>query len=237
MIEINLTEEIGKVTLNFPQKHNCIGMQMLQELEGAIKQLEKDSNCRVIVLEGAGEKSFSTGANLKEFDILDQEETKEWILFGNEVMNKIENCTKPVVAAIDGYTMGGGLEIALSCDFRIATETSLFSNPELKHGWIPGWGGMTRLTKIVGQGVAKEMLFLCQNKTAKELENSGLLHRVVTKEDFDSTVKEFTKALKEIDPFVFQLTKSAIQDPNRSTQKEDLFFDVLATYYSKFIKS
>jgi enoyl-CoA hydratase/carnithine racemase len=113
----------------------------LMKSNGYYKRLKPINEIRTIVFRGAGEKSFSTGADLKQFTNLDKPGTIDWIRKGNDVFNFIEQFPKPVIAVIQGYALGGGLELALSCDFRISTNNALLGFPELQHGWLPGWGG------------------------------------------------------------------------------------------------
>jgi enoyl-CoA hydratase/carnithine racemase len=214
------------ITLNNAAKLNCIGFQMLYELEEALIKIEKDNEVKVVVFCGSGDRAFSTGADLKEFGLLNEVQAVEWIQLGNKVFNKIENLNKPTISYINGYAMGGGFELALSCDFRIGTETAVFCSPELQHGWLPGWGGMTRLRKLIGEAKAKEVVMLCEKIPAGKAHEMGLIHRIHSKEE--DTLTNLINYLKTIKPEAFRLAKSALMDPGRSTYGVDVQFDILA---------
>ena len=133
-IIIQNRDGIAEITLNNPAKLNCIGFEMLQEMEKAVDSAGENAQIKVLLIKGAGEKAFSTGADLNEFQSLSPKGREDWNAFGNTVFDKIEKLSKPTIALINGYAMGGGLELALCCDFRFGTETALISSPELQHG-------------------------------------------------------------------------------------------------------
>ena len=213
--------------LNNPSKLNCMGFAMLKQMNEIICEAEEKDEIKVILIKGAGEKAFSTGADLKEFKSLTPAEEVKWIELGNSVFNKIESLNKPTVAFIEGYAIGGGLELALACDFRIGTPRAVLSSPELQHGWLPGWGGMTRMRRLFGESVAKEVIFLCQKIDAEKALQLGMLTRIVESETSD----EFTKLiqhLKSVNSSVFAMAKAAIADEFRTTRGVDIKFDILA---------
>jgi enoyl-CoA hydratase/carnithine racemase len=215
------------LVLNNPAKLNCMGFAMLNQLNEAIGKAEEDEDIKVVVIKGAGERAFSTGADIKEFKSLKPVDEVKWIELGNSVFNKIESLDKPSLAFIDGYAMGGGLELALACDFRVGTLKAVLSSPELQHGWLPGWGGMTRMRRLFGESVAKEVIFLCQRIDAEKAMQLGMLTRLVESE---SSV-EFTNMvqhLKTIDSSAFALAKAAITNESRTTAGVDVKFDILA---------
>jgi enoyl-CoA hydratase/carnithine racemase len=227
--KITQEQKNGVLTLelNNPSKLNCMGFAMLNQLKDAICNAEENEGINVVLIKGAGERAFSTGADLKEFESLRPEDEVKWIELGNSVFNKIELLNKPTVAFIDGYAMGGGLELALACDLRVGTARTVISSPELLHGWLPGWGGMTRMRRLFGEAVAKEVVFLCQKIDAKKALQLGILTRLVESETSD----EFTSLiqhLKSLNASAFSLAKVAIADENRTTKGVDVKFDVLA---------
>ena len=224
----SLIKGVYTITLNRPEKHNCIGWEMLHGLENALHEAETKQEIKVVVIEGAGEKSFSSGADLKEFGALDAAGEKNWIIKGNQLFNRLEDLPKPTLAVLKGYVIGGGLELALSCDFRVSSETGILSFPEVSHGWLPGWGGMTRLNKLIGMSKAKAMILLSEKISATEANQLGLVTRLVAAEQLEGVVAEFANQLKEIKPITYQLAKSALQDETRKTTGSDLLFDVLA---------
>jgi len=230
-IILEIENKVAFVILNNPAKMNCMGFQMLHELEETLSEVERNADVHVVVFKGAGERAFSTGADLKEFQSLSGEKASEWIEYGNQVFNQIENLKKPTVAFINGYAMGGGLELALACDFRIGTESAILCSPELQHGWLPGWGGMTRLRRLLGEVKAKEVIMLCEKIPAREALEMGLLNRI---ENEDGTVMmRLLEHLGSLKNSAFVLAKTALQNPNRTTSGVDIQFDVLAMQIAK----
>jgi enoyl-CoA hydratase/carnithine racemase len=224
------------IILNNPEKMNAIGIEMIGQLKSALSRAESDQYIRVVIVTGAGNKSFSAGGNLKEFESLDKRGVAEWIRSGHEAFNQLENFSKPVIAAISGYCLGGGLELALACDFRIATENSVFGSPELKHGWIPGWGGLARLKRLIGEARAKEIIFLSEQFDAVKAHEMGLLYKVTKTQHLMEETEQLADKLGTIDPHVFAMAKRAIMDPQHSTYEHGQMYDVLSTLYSKFLK-
>ena len=227
MIDFIITElkqGLLTITLNYPQKMNCMGFEMLEGLNNSIDFAKENKKVKVILFKGAGERAFSTGANIKEFETLEENEVKRWIEFGNEINNKIETIGKPTVAFINGYAMGGGLELALACDFRLASQTAILSSPEVSNGWLPGWGGMTRVRRLVGESNAKRIVLLCERLDANQALQMGLVTRVVTEDE----VQDFMNTLIEMKPIAYALAKSAVMDATRTTSGSDVDFDVLA---------
>ena len=233
-ILFDIKEKIATITINNPEKMNCLDMEMLELLESALLKYKKDKSVHVIVIKGAGDRAFSTGGNLKDFTKLsDFDEVKKWIKYGNEVFNLLENIPTATIAAISGYAMGGGLELALSCDLRIATENSIFSMPELNHGWVPGWGGLSKLRRLIGEAKAKEVIMLSEQIDGIEAHRIGLINKVCKQSELESLTEEISLKLSKIDPFVMEMSKASIMDQNRTTATNDLLFDVLATNYSR----
>ena len=226
-ILIEQSDDVLTLVLNNPAKLNCMGFDMLNQLNDAVSEASESSKVKIVIIKGAGDRAFSTGADLKEFGGLNPEEEIRWIEVGNTVFNEIETLEKPTIAFIDGYAMGGGLELALACDFRVGTHNAVFSSPELQHGWLPGWGGMTRLRRIFGEAVAKEIVFLCQRIDAEKASRLGLLTCLVENESSDDFLN-IIKHLKALDSKAFALAKTAIADEHRTTNGVDVKFDVLA---------
>ena len=183
----------------------------------------------VVLIRGAGERAFSTGADLKEFKTLTADQTDQWIEFGNSVFNRIETVAKPTVALIHGYAIGGGLELALACDFRVGTESAILASVELQHGWLPGWGGMTRARRLIGESRAKELVMLCEKIPAKRALEMGLLTRILSGGIEDPELESLLEHLAGLDPATFRQAKTILMDPYRTTAGADLQFDILAT--------
>lgn len=217
---------VAYITLNNPSKLNCMGFQMLNELNDSIVKAEKDNTIKVVVIKGAGERAFSTGADLNEYQTLPDEKKALWIEIGNKVFNRIENLKKPTIALINGYALGGGLELALACDFRIGKENAVLGSPELAHGWLPGWGGMTRLRRLVGEARAKEVVMLCEKIVAADALRMGLLSKIENKEN--EVLNHMLDHLTSLKNNAFALAKSTLQNPSRTTYGDNIQFDILA---------
>lgn len=222
-----IKDNVGFILLNNPAKMNCMGFEMLNGLNNTIEEAKADSTVKVVVIQGAGDRAFSTGADLKEFRGLSAADLKRWIEFGNYIFNKIETLSKPTIAFINGYALGGGLELALACDFRIGTETAVLGSPELENGWLPGWGGITRLRRLIDEPKAKEVVMLNQKLNAKESLHLGLLNRIDS--DKKENLKFFMEHLGKLNLEAFELAKMVLQDETHTTYGTDIQLDVLAT--------
>jgi enoyl-CoA hydratase/carnithine racemase len=219
---------ILEITLNNPDKMNCMGFEMLRSLDERVKEAAIDPETRVLLLKGAGERAFSTGADLKEFQSLPEEKEDEWIAYGNEVYNRVEQLPIPTVALINGYAIGGGLELALSCDFRLGTPSAVLASVEVQHGWLPGWGGMTRLRRLIGEPRAKELVLMCEKINAEHALEMGLLTRIIRKSGQEDELEQFLDHLVKLDPDAYRLAKYALMDERRTTMGTDVQFDILA---------
>ena len=182
-----LTKRKGKIAflyLNRPEKFNALNISLLDKINLALKEISKDDKIRVIILTGIGEKAFAAGADISEFSEFKSNEALGLSKKGKEkVFDFIEDFSKPVIAAINGYALGGGLELALSCDIRIASNNALMGFPEASLGTIPGYGGTYRLTEIVGKGIAKEMILTCRKISSKEALQIGLISHLTKKNE------------------------------------------------------
>jgi enoyl-CoA hydratase/carnithine racemase len=220
---------VGAITLNRPEKHNCLNREMLQDLDDCLSRVESASDIRVLIVRGEGGKSFSTGADLKEFRQLASKEVAGWIKLGNQLFNRLENLPLVTMAVIEGYAYGGGLELALACDFRLATTNATFCSPELQHGWLPGWGGLSRLRRILGEARAKQLVFLGEVLPADAAERLGLVNWVVTAEEVELRLASVTEQVAKVDPQAMEWGKAALSDPRRTTFGADLQYEVMAT--------
>lgn len=236
-LKTDISDNILRITLNRPEKLNCFGIPELQAIQTILEENETNPTVKAVEFSGAGKRSFSTGANLKQFKNLDRQGIAEWIKKGNDVFNYIECYPKPTVAVIEGYTLGGGLELALSCDLRIASDNSMFGNPELSHGWLPGWGGIRRLKKIVGQAKTKELIFLSKQLTADEALRIGLINQLTDSAELQAKANQLFENLMTIEPEIFAMAKATISDPEyaNSPTSSGTWFDILSTQYSKML--
>ncbi|MCG2866753.1 MAG: 3-hydroxyacyl-CoA dehydrogenase NAD-binding domain-containing protein [Vulcanisaeta sp.] len=211
--EIILRKEppLAWIILNRPQRLNALTMTMLEELSRALDMLWDDKEVRVVIIRGAGDRAFSAGADVSSF--AGPLHTYYFFLYNRrfqEAVSKIERFPKPVIAAIDGYALGGGLEIAMTCDFRIATERSEFGQPEITLGILPGAGGTQRLIRLVGMAKAKELIMLGDRIKADEAYRIGLVNKVVPKERFEEEVRSFAMRLAQGPPIALTYAKYAI---------------------------
>jgi enoyl-CoA hydratase len=171
---------IATITISRPEKLNALNKATIAEVNAAFASLEKNENVRVIIITGSGEKAFVAGADISEFVNFSIEEGAELAAQGQELMTDfIENLKKPVIAAVNGFALGGGLELAMSCHIRIASENAKMGLPEVTLGVIPGYGGTQRLPQLVGKGKAMEMIMTAGMVTAEEAKSLGLVNHVV----------------------------------------------------------
>ncbi len=200
---------IGMLTINRPSVRNALDPQTFAEIRDAIRTCRFDKELRVVIITGAGGKAFASGADIRS---LKERETLEVLKSeAQEALNAVENLEKPVIAAIDGYALGGGCELAMACDIRIATRRSKLGQPEVNIGIIPGLGGTQRLPRLVGLGKAKELILTGDIITADEAESIGLVNRVVSEpEDLMSTAKEIAQKIISKAPVAVSLAKAAL---------------------------
>ncbi|MBW6410491.1 short-chain-enoyl-CoA hydratase [Clostridium weizhouense] len=203
------------VTINRPKALNALNSETLKDLDTVLEDLEKDNNVYAVILTGSGEKSFVAGADISEMKDLNEDQGREFGELGNRVFLRLENLDKPVIAAISGFALGGGCELAMSCDIRIASEKAKFAQPEAGLGITPGFGGTQRLARIVGLGKAKEMIYTCDIIKADEAHRIGLVNKVVALENLMDEAKAMANKIIANAPIAVKLCKDAI---NRGMQ-------------------
>lgn len=181
---------IRTITINRPEKLNALNVATISELDAAVSEIEADDGVAAVVITGAGDKAFVAGADISELATLGPVEAKEFAIRGQEVFRRLERLGKPVVAAVNGYALGGGCELSMACHIRIASSKALFGQPEVKLGLIPGYGGTQRLPRLVGRGRALEILLTGRNVTAEEAQKIGLANLVCDPEELDNVVVE-----------------------------------------------
>jgi len=204
------SEGIATITLNRPEALNAFSKEVVSEVLQALEDIRNDESVRVVVLTGAGEKAFSAGADIKAMIGMNALKARELSLMGEKLCLALENLEKPVIAALNGYTLGGGLEVAMSCDLRIASESSRMGQTEINIGLIPGWGGTQRLTRLVGRTKAKEMVFTGKMVDAKTAEQLGIVNMVVPTDKFRETVRQFALGLASKAPVALKVAKALI---------------------------
>lgn len=199
-IKLTVDGKIATVTINRPESLNALNAQVFNDLENAFNFLETESSVRCVIVTGSGEKSFVAGADIKEFSAYSQEEAKALSRRGHFVFKKIENLSKPVIAAVNGFALGGGLELALSCHIRYASENAKLGLPEVTLGLIPGYGGTQRLPELVGKGLANEMIFSAKMINAELAKAIGLVNEVFPIEELMDKARELAKQIVKNSP-------------------------------------
>ena len=190
-ILITTNNNLAQVTINRPKKLNALNKVTIEELHEAFEALEDNENIKVILLTGSGEKAFVAGADISEFANFSVNEGSSLAREGQEMLfNFIENLSIPVIAVINGFALGGGLELAMSCHFRIASDNAKMGLPEVSLGVIPGYGGTQRLPQLVGKGKAMELIMTAGMITAADALNCGLVNHVTTQEDLQSLAEK-----------------------------------------------
>lgn len=172
-------DSIAIVRLNRPEKLNAMNLDVIAELNTIVDRISNDDSIKAVIITGVGEKAFCAGADIEYMSKINPLEAEQYAIKGHSVMSKIENLNKPVIAAVNGYALGGGCELALACDIRIASKNAVFGQPEVSLGICPGWGGTQRLARIVGIARAKELIFTGRRVNAEEALTIGLANKVV----------------------------------------------------------
>jgi enoyl-CoA hydratase len=204
------SEGIATITINRPEALNAFSAEVVSEILQAIEDVKADESVRVVVLTGAGEKAFSAGADIKAMKGMNALKARELSQMGERLCNALENLEKPVIAAINGYALGGGLEVAMACDIRIASENARMGQTEINIGLIPGWGGTQRLTRLIGATKAKELIFTGKMIDARTAEQLGLVNMVVPQDKFRETVRQFASELAQKAPVALKVAKALI---------------------------
>jgi enoyl-CoA hydratase len=198
------------VTINRPQVLNALNSSTIDELRRLILELKHDASVRSVIITGAGEKAFVAGADINELAVQRPAQGKEHALRGQHVFDLIENMGKPVIAAINGYALGGGCELALACTLRVAADTARLGQPEVNLGIIPGYGGTQRLSRLVGKGVALDLLLSGRHITADEAFRIGLVNRVVAASELMNAARQLASELADKAPLAVQYIIEAV---------------------------
>ncbi|MGB3590469.1 MAG: enoyl-CoA hydratase-related protein [Nonlabens sp.] len=210
-ILISTEAGIATITINRPSKLNALNKETIEELSYAIGDASDDHEVRVIILTGSGEKAFVAGADISEFADFDEEQGSKLAAHGQEILfNKIENCNTPIIAAINGFALGGGLELAMAAHFRVASGTARMGLPEVSLGVIPGYGGTQRLPQLVGKGRAMEMIMTAGMINAGTAHEYGLVNHVVTQEELMDTCKVLAKKIMKNSPMAIGAAINAV---------------------------
>jgi len=203
------SEHIATITFNRPEMLNVVNHEVLEELSDVLDQVEQDESLRVLLITGNG-KAFVAGADIKSIVDLSVLEAKLFSRKANVILSRMEKLMIPVIAAVNGYALGGGFEIAMACDLRIASDKAVFALPEVKLGIMPGFGGTQRLSRLVGPSIAKEMIFTGRNITADDAKSIGLVNQVCASEDLLTEAKRLANKIAKNAPVGVSQSKLAI---------------------------
>ena len=203
---------IDLITISRPKALNALNTETLFELKEAVLNAETDEMVKVVIITGTGEKAFVAGADIAQMSDLAPLEGRKMTMLGQNVFDIIENLNKPVIAAVNGYALGGGCELSMACDIRIAAENAKFGQPEVNLGIIPGFAGTQRLARLIGKGRAKYYIYTGKMITATEAFNFGLVDKVTKKEELMSTCKEVAQTVMSKAPVAIMLAKKAINN-------------------------
>ena len=218
-------DHIGTITFNRPRVLNALNRETMDELDALLSEARADADLRVLILTGAGEKAFVAGADINELAKRTPVDGKDFSLFGQEVIHRLETLGKPSIAAINGFALGGGCEVALACTIRIASRNAKIGQPEVKLGILPGYGGSQRLPRLCGKGVAQEMILTGEMITAEEALRVGLLNRVVEQAELLATAESIAKKIIANAPLAVKYAMEAVERGMEMPQEEGLFLE------------
>ena len=209
------------ITINRPDKLNALNKDVFNDLEKAFDKVYSEDNIRAVIITGSGSKAFVAGADISEFLELKKEDAAKLAKRGQDVFDRIESCPKPVVAAVNGFALGGGCELALSCHFIYASENAKFGQPEVNLGLIPGYGGTQRLVQVTGKGRAMELIMTGKMISAKEAMDYGIVNEVTSAEELLSKVKETLQTIQTKAPIAVAKVIECINNFDHNQQGYD----------------
>ena len=232
-LQTALENSILTITVNRPEKLNALNKMVLDELDRAIDNVYSDDKIKGAIITGAGEKAFVAGADIAEFVAAKNDEGMMLAQKGQDIFFKIENCPKPVIAAVNGFALGGGCELAMACHFRLASVNAKFGQPEVNLGIIPGYGGTQRLTMLVGKGKAMELMMTGGMINADEAKSLGLVNYVETPENLIPKTKEILSLILKKSPVAISKIIAAVNsyfhfDKNGYKEEVKLFGEVFS---------
>ena len=210
-IDYEVDGQVGIITINRPKALNALNTEVLTELDDVFRAIDKDDEVRVAIVTGEG-RSFIAGADIAQMSELNGTEGRDMTIQGQKVMELIESINKPVIAAVNGFALGGGNELAMACDIRIASEKAKFGQPEVNLGIIPGYGGTQRLPRLVGKGMAKKLIYSAEMIDAQEAYRIGLVDEVVPAEELMEAAEKLAKTIMSKAPIAIKMAKVAINN-------------------------
>jgi len=218
-------DRIGTITINRPKLLNALNRQTVDELDKVLFEAKSDPEVRVLMITGAGEKAFVAGADLNELAVLTPTAGQETSLHGQRVFRKLETLGKPSIAAINGFALGGGCELALACSIRLASKTAKLGQPEVKLGIIPGYGGTQRLARLCGKGTAHELCLTGEMISAEEAERIGLVNHVYEPGELMAAARAMAAKIAATAPIAVQFAMEAIERGLEMPQEQGLFLE------------
>jgi len=231
-IKTELDNNIFTITINRPEKLNALNKTVLKELDNAMESVYSDEKIKAVIITGAGKKAFVAGADIAEFTQVKDDEGSLLAKKGQDVFLKIENCPKPVIAAVNGFALGGGCELAMSCHFRLASTNAKFGQPEVNLGLIPGYGGTQRLTMLVGKGKAMELMMTGNMVGADEAKSLSLVNYVESPENLIPKTKEILNTILTKSPVAIAKVIKAVNfyfNQEGFNEEAKLFGEVFAS--------
>lgn len=235
MVNLNINDSIAIIEIDRPKQLNALSTEVLNELEEKFDFAIKNDEVRVIIFTGSGDKAFIAGADIVEMKNMSPEESMEYSIKGQKLTQKIEDSSKPVIGAINGFALGGGCEYAMACHFRYASENAKFGQPEVGIGLIPGFGGTQRLRNLVGKGYASELLFSGKMIDAQEALRIGLVNKVVKSEELINECIRIAGKIINNSPIAINYTIEAQNLGENKVLNEGL--EVEASYFKKVFES
>jgi len=218
-------DQIGTITFNRPRVLNALNRETMDELDALLSEARNDSDLRVLILTGAGDKAFIAGADINELARQTPASGRETSLYGQAVLHKLETLGKPSIAAINGFALGGGCELALACSIRLASRSAKLGQPEVKLGIIPGYGGTQRLARLCGKGVALELCLSGEMISAEEAQRIGLVNHVYEPGELRAAAQALAAKIAANAPVAVQLTMEAIERGPDMPQEQALFLE------------
>jgi len=209
-ILLEVENQVATITFNRPKVLNAVNRETILELNNTMNRCKEDENIRAVILTGTGDRAFIAGADIAEFKDKSPQEIMKFMELGHDTLRFIETMGKPVIAAVNGFALGGGTEIAMACDVRFASAKARFGQPEILLGLIPGWGGTQRLARLIGMGRAKELIMSGEQITAQRAYEIGLVNRVYPGEQLMDETKKFAQKLVGMPSFAIKMAKYAI---------------------------
>jgi enoyl-CoA hydratase len=224
-VKLEKKNHIAYVTIDRPKVLNALNMATMGELQEVFTDLAADKDTRVVILTGGGEKAFVAGADINELAKNNAVEAKAYTHRGQAVLDLIENLGKPVIACVNGFALGGGCEIAMACTMRLASEAAKFGQPEVKLGIIPGYGGTQRLPRLVGKGLAMQLVLTGEMISAQEAHRIGLVNEVLPADKLILRAEEIAGKIIGMSPLAIQYCMEAVNEGMNMTLQEGLFLE------------